>query len=378
MKLKELLNEPLLQLPLKREGDFCIFLKKIFREYILLIERYDGELSEELQGCLGEIKELISFLNKSVESYYIGKVADAYTEFAKAVSLVKNLLIQKPIKPDGGIGKVIVSYSHLEEHYFKARSTVDFSLKREQMFIRPFEQREMIPTYRYSIPGLPCLYLSNNVLTSWYELGCPDINTMQVSRFEICASVSKFNFAWNSNYFVALLTHSPTVNMDLITHYLTYFPLHAACTISVKNKESIFKPEYIFPQFLMQWIRENDIDAIEYMSTQIDYKRLNNDLAKMVFKNIAIPSQTSKALGRCSILQNKIKLTNPISWQNLLVSYPNLKFPSDNKRETNLFALINKAFSFELIEGKPVMYGMTVFGKIQEYLYKNMEAEYII
>jgi hypothetical protein len=377
MTLIELLKEPILQLPLKREGDFSIFLKEIFSEYILLIERYNGELSDQLQQRLGEIKELISLLNNSISSYYIGNVSEAYKAFDKAVSLVQDFLIQKPIKPNGGIGQVIVSYSHLEQHYFKARTTMDFSLKREQMFIRPFEQREMIPTYRYSIPGLPCLYLSNNVLTAWYELGCPDINTMQVSRFEISAALKKFNFAWNSNFFATSLPLSPTFNMDLITNYLTYFPLHAACTVSVQNRQSHFKPEYIFPQFLMQWIRENNIEAIEYMSTQIDYRRLNNDLYKMAFKNIAIPSQTSSALGSCFILRNKIELTNPISWQNLLVSYPNLNFPSENKKETNLFALLNSALSLELIEGKPVMYGMTAFGKIEEYLYKHMKVEHI-
>lgn len=48
------------------------------------------------------------------------------------------------------------------------------------------------------------------------------------------------------------------------------WPLIAACSIKVKHREDSFKPEYIVPQLLLQWIRNNqEIDGIRFSSTHI-------------------------------------------------------------------------------------------------------------
>jgi len=51
------------------------------------------------------------------------------------------------------------------------------------------------------------------------------------------------------------------------------WPLVLACSVKVKNIEDDFKPEYIIPQLLLQWVRErDDIDGISYQTTHIDFQ----------------------------------------------------------------------------------------------------------
>lgn len=43
-----------------------------------------------------------------------------------------------------------------------------------------------------------------------------------------------------------------------IASYLTQFPLRAACSLEVINRNVSFIEEYIFPQQLLLWVRENN------------------------------------------------------------------------------------------------------------------------
>ena len=42
----------------------------------------------------------------------------------------------------------------------------------------------------------------------------------------------------------------------ILEDYLQYWPIITACSIAIKNVKDAFKPEYIFPQFLLQHIIE--------------------------------------------------------------------------------------------------------------------------
>jgi len=138
------------------------------------------------------------------------------------------------------------------------------------------------------------------------------------------------------------------------------FPL---CNIKVKDIQSIFKPEYIFPQFLMQWISEHRIGSIEYRSTQIEYSQFENSNSLVNFTNLAIPAKSTKASGPCDILKSNIKLSEPISWQNLQFSFPSLEFPSsESQSELSLYRMIRKVQVIELIKTKKVKYNATVLG----------------
>ncbi|WP_052675768.1 hypothetical protein [Paenibacillus sp. IHBB 10380] len=56
------------------------------------------------------------------------------------------------------------------------------SLTRQEMFHIPFELKGRAATQRYSIPGLPSLYLGSSCYICWEELHRPDLNTVNRVR----------------------------------------------------------------------------------------------------------------------------------------------------------------------------------------------------
>lgn len=380
MTINEIINQSIFKLPLDRTNeDFPTFVELYLNNYFELLGKIEGDYSESIIKRLDIIRKLNNNLTESAKNYYTGHISDAYKYFEEGLNLIKSFLdIDNPI-----ITVVYVDESKNQirnESYFKARVSFGKPLSKEEMFIRPFQQREEIHTYRYSIPGLPCLYLSNNIYSTWNELNCPDINSIQVSRYEL-VNIKKLHFGKDISYYKYIIENKQdTKSIEFINemqNYLTYFPLHALCNIKVHNNKGVFKPEYIFPQFLMQWISKQRIDCIEYMSTQIDYSQFDSKMPHLFF-NLAIPAQSTNHKGQCEILKSKLKLSESISWQNLISSFPTLELPLPiNENPPTYFSIIKSLWEIELIKGKKVNYNNSLFGIMEKYLIEHMEVDFI-
>ena len=376
MTTEEFSNNKIFKFPNERdEEDFPTYISNLLDYYLKLIVKLEDSLVEELRPNFPIIHELISNLKQTAYFYYTGQVSKSHFWFKNGMDLIKQFLWLE--KTDLVLIQTEKNEQILKKYYYKSRLSYGKGFSKNQMFIRPFEQRENIETYRYSIPGLPCLYLSNSIYGNWTELNCPDINSLQTSRFEISTEIKKlhfemdFSFFWKSRF----LKNQKILDNDFLIRYLTYFPIHLLCNIKVKNRDSIFKPEYMFPQLIMQWVNENDIGCVQYLSTQLNYNHLNNDLF-FYFSNLAIPAKTTQKSGYCEYLKKEIKLTESISWPTLLASYPNLKFPTKKKSSFDDFT--KKMQEIDIIKNHKVKYSNTIFGKMENFLIDNMEASYII
>lgn len=368
----DFVNNRIFDLPLVRNEEyFPKFIELFFDSYLKIIENISGEFGEKILPHIPIIKELITCLNESTRLYFIGKTHQSYQAFEVGLNKIeKYLMIQKLVPV------------HCPEHdkfsesfYFRVCRGNTKVYSRQEMFMRPFEDRELISTYRYSIPGLPCIYLSGSIYTAWCELGCPDINTLQISRFEIDKSLFRLFFAQSIDS-IRLFARETKV-FDTFTSYFVYFPFQAICSIKVKNPNSIFKPEYIFPQFLMQWITDKNISIIEYLSTQSTNYSNSNKYKGLLCNNYAIPAQTSEPNGICQVLKSKIKLTEPISWQYLNMTNPKIINETNNQKPDNMSRLLNQIHEIELINGKKVPYSDTIFGIMENFLIDKMEAKYL-
>ena len=372
MTLEKLSENKIFKFPIERNNeDFPIFISTLLDDYFKLVVSIKDELVEELRPNLPIIYDLIEHLKLTADYYYTGQTNNSYIEFKEGLTLVKEFLWLE--KLDLILVQTEANKALTKQHFFKSRLCYGKGFQKNEMFIRPFEQRENIETYRYSIPGLPCLYLSNSIYGNWTELSCPDINLLQISRFEISNDLKKLHFEFDFSFFYRAIKSTVSRKLDyrMLVRYLTYFPIHLLCNIKVKNRQSIFKPEYIFPQFLMQWINENEISCVQYISTQLQFNHINNNLF-FYFSNLAIPAKTSEKSGYCNFLKKEIKLTDTVSWPTLLASYPNLNFP---KLDTNNFDnLMKKMQEIEIIKNQKVKYSETIFGIMESFLIDNMEA----
>jgi hypothetical protein len=373
MTIKNLINSEILKLPLIRnEEDFPDYIRKTLQNYLSILNSSEGRLSDTIKSRIDLIMNLSYGLIDAVEEYYLGHVYKAYKSFSTSVSSIKKyLFLQSSINLLDNQNRKIS-----EEFYFKIRVGHRKTFSKTEMFIRPFNHRENIQTYRYSIPGLPCLYLSNNIITAWFELGCPEINSLQIARFELSNNLKKLYFG-DIKQLIDYSEDKEGSTDQLLVNYLTYFPLHAVCTVKTKNEESIFKPEYIFPQLLMQWVHDENIDMIEYMSTQITYEQITKK-SFFQFHNIAIPAQCFQKDGQCEILKSKINLTETITWQEIAICFPNILILQNTLKDSmNFYRLKRGLLEIELIKGKSTKYDSTIFGILEDYLIDEMQASHV-
>ena len=126
-----------------------------------------------------------------------------------------------------------------QSRLYRIRKTeVSGLFSKEEMFHIPFDKRHLITNGRYSINGIPSLYLCESTYICWEELGNPNFDTCNVSMFVNEQMVSVINVAPIMKAF----------DKDKILKY----PLAYVCSLGTNHPEGPFKEEYVIPQMLMQ------------------------------------------------------------------------------------------------------------------------------
>lgn len=155
------------------------------------------------------------------------------------------------------------------------------------LFHSPYELRRQVATNRFSISGFPCLYLSDDLHTSYSEI------FPQKGRHAPFYSVALESV--RPMYFIDLSEDKLFGNKDLyggitakakekdkkfdvtgMVDYMGIYQLIIASHTKIKYKPRYpsehyhFKAEYIVPQILLQWMRLNSgyqaVDGIRYKS----------------------------------------------------------------------------------------------------------------
>ncbi|MDH5415400.1 MAG: RES domain-containing protein, partial [Flavobacteriaceae bacterium] len=317
MKYHKILKSGLFSLPksVPIEEDFRTFLFELLDTYALKISEPQNLFGDLKRGvifdsgervlsnkeaktnssyALKSIQTLIDSIKKCIDSYYNGHPGEAFNIMSEGM---KNARIPSYLDK---------SYSfEANTNFYRIRfQDGRFPLIKKDLFHIPFQLRGKVKTQRFSISGYPCLYLSNSIYTAWEELGRPQENDIQATRL-INTSKLKFLDLTNDFYVDDYLNHD-SKDIKFLYKAITW-PLVAACSIKVNNPSDTFKPEYIIPQLLLQWVNKKSIDGILYSSTHID-KNNSNSLGR--FWNMAIPVKSNGETGYCPELQKLFKMTD--------------------------------------------------------------------
>lgn len=355
MSYTEILNDKLLHLPFSWKGEsFVPALEKLLRSFLVKIDRLDnGPLGiESLPHITGTFvkeaqKKFVDGLIGTVDSYLDGKPAHAYEKLS--------VTLNNDIKDFSEILKVRTYEAG--NTFFRMRMTKEnVPLQPLEMFHIPFQSRGLIKTQRYSIPGFPCLYLGRTLYGCWEEMNRPDINDFQVARLRNATDIRYLDLT-RPEYDDNLLSRD-------IYHYFMTWPLIACCSIKVNDYSNFFKPEYIIPQLLLQWVREKpSIDGIRFNSTHIDF---HNTKSRGDFSNLVLPVKTPRERGHCTRLTSIFEMSQPISWQlheHATGGGEQFLYSDDD------FVRINSRIpKLELIKGRAYPYSYSVLGKLEWYL----------
>lgn len=158
---------------------------------------------------------------------------------------------------------------------------------KEEMFHIPFDKRYLVSSERFSVNGIPSLYLSESTYICWEEMGNPNFDTCNISLFINDKTLSVINL-------VPIMTV-----LDL--NKLLKYPLAYVCSLGVNNPRHPFKEEYVIPQMLMQCLLihnkknpETPYVGIRYLSSKAYKLRplfpLNEKIGLKRYFNYAFPA----------------------------------------------------------------------------------------
>jgi hypothetical protein len=358
MNLREFFSDPAIQLPLRGDtDDFQGFIEGMLDTYLakLATLKEPADIVTEVNAQRPQITAFCTAGKDAVRAMLSGHPAHAYSLFVAGLSQLLPYLDRQALKD--------LKAQDLWMMY-RVRQDSAASLTREALFHIPFELRHRVRTQRYSIPGLPCLYLAGSLYACWAEMGRPPFHELHAAAFWVQpgAKISLLNFSDRPARLLLYITpegeiKGPPDARRLITTHLIIWPLIALSSIIVKHRDAAYKPEYIIPQLLLQWITKEDrFDGICYFSTHVEAVTYPPEPPC----NFVFPAQKIKPKGRCARLRSLFKMTTPHSWQLLRAVQAG---------EGHTGSVI-PFFDFEFIDGRKEPYYKTEFGDVESKLNK--------
>jgi hypothetical protein len=294
-----------------------------------------------------KIQDISGALVNTVVLYYEGKVLEATNCFNSAMDSISF----------SGI-KLSVELSQ-NTTFYRARCNEGRAFAKRELFHLPFEKRHFVSTNRYSIPGFPALYLGSSTYVCWEEFNRHRLRDLWFSRFVNDKSIKVVQIQRIEDFLSAVEKLNPDWQTTYLLRYLVTFPIALACTIRVKEN-GVFKPEYIIPQMLLQYVSKSpEFDGIQFPSSKVDYSKLHGDSAY----NFVFPVKYVAKSGYCSKLVETFHLSEPTSLEIEEILYN----PKHNSG-TWMDGVLTNYDKIELVSGESVHYQHTSFGRIEQSL----------
>ncbi|SFC06697.1 RES domain-containing protein [Flexibacter flexilis DSM 6793] len=336
--------------------DYYNFIKKeeqqsIVKSCIELNNSQSNLSFSNIDDFNGRIKTLINGLKKVLTLYYEGKPAASYQKFKRTLKVTKIKEL---------FGRKYSMFSGIESPLYRTRKDENKLFTKTDLFHIGFENRHLIGTTRYSIPGFPALYLGSSTFVCWKEFNEYSLKKLWFSSFKLNKGGDYCVLSIDRVQEILEALNRGSKIYVLVIRSLATFPLMIACSVRTKHHEKPFKPEYIIPQLLTQYIAEDEyIDGIRYPSTKVDYSKLKNVSAY----NYVFPARKIKNKGYCEKVSDIFNLTEPI----------NLK--REELLNNSSTATLGKALTREekskkimLTKGRWSSYINSSFGKIEKIL----------
>lgn len=324
MKVLDFLNVLRNDLPFK-QLDVFDFRENVKLSQKLFLEKFqqvdESDLKKFLPVCdshltkkmlLYRFEKITKKLCDSIDAYLDGYPFQAFKELYKLshnVSFISRLSDRYDNFLDLKDQRFIGQLDYFRMRVIDTTKGTTFPTS-ENLFHTPFENRGKVSTSRFSIPGYPCLYVSRSLKGCWLEINCPNENIF-ASRFQVDTNyriLQPLNITIPKPFTESIYEIDGDHNQNYEAFcFLLTFPIIQLCLFKVKEHDDIFKPEYIIPQLLMQYIKSPDVyfDSIMYSSTK---EGTGEDL----FHNLVIPIKETAKNGYCSALVKQFKLSNPL------------------------------------------------------------------
>jgi hypothetical protein len=170
VKLIEFLQHQVTNLPVVQVGTaFRKDIQEKFTAYEVMFNKIEdledyGILKGWTAQSLRDQNDILrKGIRETIDLYYQGEPSAAYNQLSKTMD-------------DSGIRRFLDKGKAFEPgtNFFRIRIMPgNYPLEKKQLFHIPFQDRGLVNTQRYSIPGLPSLYVANSIYVAWEEMGRP-------------------------------------------------------------------------------------------------------------------------------------------------------------------------------------------------------------
>lgn len=374
--------------PFTIKKDIITEYRDICDRYLKFLESHISEMNNgfarKLSRRLEKTKIISIGITECLQHFLSGDIKTAYDSFD---SIFNDTTISKYIQ---NISIPLNEICNKMTPLFRVRKSDSPLITREEMFHIPFKLRHLVNAQRYSVAGLPCLYLGSSLYICWQEMDKPDFNKLYLSSFSSNDDNAKvLNFASDILFGKLRALHIPKhlqySEISIITQlsYLTLYPLIIACSFIKKAKNASFNQEYIIPNLLMQWIsrrNRSNVMGIAYRSTKLKRTTQNKRSINVVLPPKITYSQTLSH-DFCPKLSSMFELTQPISWQVLKTLDYDVIDNEDSARQQAIHKLKRREhfygienFDEELFDS---FYPLTDFFKLENSIDKLFEYSFL-
>lgn len=356
MTAAEFFDHPDVQYPLERgDEDFEDFVANRLETYVDLVRTMNAgdNITTAIKADVNKIEDLCRLLKEAIHEYLRGLPHQAYARLHDGIMGVL----------DEFRTRIVTNVNHpFQNELYRMRPEAKepgTTFTKGELFHIPFHLRHLVTRQRYSIPGLPCLYLGGSVFICWEELYRPNFESIHLARFEIAPNehISVLDFMARPRHMAEGVRLTANANSDPTEQarfhgYGVLWPLMATAAIRRKHGSSPFIVEYIIPQLILQWITTEKsplLDGIAYSSVRCKM----HVYYPAAIANLVFPVKTIDKKDYCPQLRSKFALTVPTAWHLLArVSYP-FTMPSSGGQ------------MFEFVPGHPIEYFNSEFCTVE-------------
>ncbi|MBE3288623.1 hypothetical protein [Enterobacter cloacae complex sp. P31C] len=368
--LNILFSDDFLNPPFELEKDIISDFDERCNKYIELLAKYKEKYNTRLRFDLliTRVTELRDGIENCFQDFLSGDIKEAY------VSLENVLETEKIMKHIQHITIPLKSICNKDKPLYRVRKSEKPISKRAEIFHIPFSKRHLVGAQRYSVDGLPCLYLGTSLYVCWQEMNKPDFDKLYISAFTTTDDKSRI-----LNFAPSLLSYIPQDESSITNigqrkaSYLTLWPLIIACSYKKTHPDSKFTQEYIVSNLLMQWISQrikSQIVGIAYFSTHMKKTKNSTRSINVVFPPKSTYKQTND-FEYSPKLSSLFHFTPPVSWQVLKTLDYQLTMTQTKEQAEAINHLRNREvisgitdFDVDLIR----LYPLTDFYKLEVYI----------
>ena len=200
--------------------------------------------------------------------------------------------------------------------FFRARLDADEDgFESKDMGAIPFSKRTKTKTERFSMPGLPCLYLGNTSYVCWLEMGKPSDDRFNVSPVLLDRTQRVFDLTVSPNYLFDRDRDNKLVLSDEVSVGLVKRVMLSICSsFRIKEDDRHFKSEYIIPQLIMLACQKKGLDGVAYISSKVS----NSGMFGFCAVNLALyakyPNNTFRVNVDRSEIEEHIKIDDAFNY----------------------------------------------------------------